>query len=123
LLVSTEIVDLSEEKKSILMNKEVLAVHSDSLFVAGERIAKDDQGRQVWTRPLANGDYAAILYNANNVTALPITMSWTDLGWKSTDQVLVRDLWAQNNVGVYPKGYAATVGANDVQFVRLTKQN
>ncbi len=36
LLVSTDVCELTEEKKSILMNTDVLAVHKDPLFVAGE---------------------------------------------------------------------------------------
>ncbi len=34
--MSTDVCDLSEEKKAILMNAEVLGVHKDPLYVAGK---------------------------------------------------------------------------------------
>ena len=121
LLVSTDVCDLSDEKKAILMNKEVLAVHKDPLFVAGERLSKDSLGGEVWYRPLANGDMSVILYNSNNDTSLPIAVQWSDLGWKASDVVQVRDLWANADLGEFGSGYKATVGINDVSFLRLHK--
>jgi len=38
LLVATDPADMSDEKRSILMNEEVLAVHGDPMFVSGERL-------------------------------------------------------------------------------------
>ena len=43
LLVSTDVYNMTEEKKSILLNKEVLAIHSDPFFKAGERLMKDEE--------------------------------------------------------------------------------
>jgi hypothetical protein len=122
MLVSTDVCDLTEEKKSILMNKEVLAIHSDPLFISGERIRKDSQGEQVWTRPLSNGDYAAVLYNSNNKTSTHISMTWSDVGWSNTDSVLVHDLWLQRDLGTFTNGISYEIPINDVLFVRLSKK-
>jgi len=43
LLVATDPADLSEEKRSILMNPEVIAINQDEAFVAGERIRNDNE--------------------------------------------------------------------------------
>ena len=43
LLVSTDVYNMTDEKKSILLNKEVLAIHGDPLFKAGERLVKDEE--------------------------------------------------------------------------------
>ena len=40
LLVATDIANLTEAKKSILLNEEVLAVHKDPLWIAGEQAHK-----------------------------------------------------------------------------------
>jgi len=123
MLVSTDVYELTEEKRSILMNKEVLDVHWDPMFVAGERVRKDENGGQLWTRPLANGDYAAVLYNSNNKTALTLGMSWSDVGWDNSASVLIHDLWLQKDVGVKANGFEMEIPINDVFFVRLTNQN
>jgi hypothetical protein len=105
------------------MNKEVLAIHKDPLFVAGERLRKNSDGGQVWTRPLSNGDYAAVLYNSNNETAITINMTWSDIpGWSNTDTVLIHDLWLQKDYATLSNGLTMEVPKHDIFFVRLTKQ-
>jgi len=121
LMVATDVKDMSDEKKSILMNTEVLAIHKDPLFIAGERLKKGEHGQQVWSRPLSNGDLAVVFYNANNITALPIAVQWEELGWKSYQMVNVRDLWAKQDVKQTRVGYEATIEPNDVQMLRLSK--
>lgn len=121
LFVATDVMGMSEEKKSILTNVEVLAVHKDPLFIAGERVKKGAHGQQVWSRPLSNGDIAVVLYNANNITALPIVVQWEELGWKNAAMVSVRDLWLQQDVAKARVGYQAIVEPNDVQMLRLSK--
>lgn len=105
------------------MNKEVLAIHSDSLFIAGERLRRSETGAQVWTRPLANGDYAAVLYNANNQTAQTISMTWSDVHWSNDDTVLVRDLWANKDLTTTTNGITYEIPHHDILFLRLSKQN
>jgi alpha-galactosidase len=100
----------------------VLAIHKDPLFVAGERIFKSAEGAQVWTRPLSGGDFAAVLYNSNNNTALPISLSWTDLGWNNEDSVVVRDLWAKADVGTFQSGFSSEVAIHDALMLRLTRK-
>jgi len=121
MLVATDVCNLSDEKKSILTNKEVLAVHSDPLFIAGERVSKGANGEQVWTRPLSNGDMTALLFNANNQTSLSISVAWTDLGWQTGDMVNVRDMWAQSDLAKTTTGYTAMIAPNDVAMLRLSK--
>jgi alpha-galactosidase len=122
LLVATDVLKMPEERKQILSNRDVLAVHSDPLFIAGERLRKDDHGGQVWTRPLSNGDFAVVLYNANNITSLPISIQWTELEWNSFDKVLIKDLWSGEVTGPAKVGHTATVAPNDVSMLRLTRE-
>ena len=131
LLVSTEIMDLTDEKRSILMNEEVLAVHSDPLFVAGERIYLREDGTQAWLRPLQqpsvssatldNGatPFAVVLYNANNDTALSVNVTWEQLALPAGSPMQVRDLWEKSDVGVFKDLYESTILPNDVQMITL----
>ena len=47
LLVSTDIRNLSKEKKSILMNKEAIAINQDDSFTSGDRVYNHSDGSQV----------------------------------------------------------------------------
>jgi len=123
LLVATDPADMSEEKKSILMNPEIIAINQDPAFISGERIRNDNTTTcgQVWSRPLQNGDLAVILYNSGDANDVSVSVSWPELGWSSTDQVAVRDLWNRADVGVVAEGYEAVLSAHDVAFLRLTR--
>lgn len=121
LMVSTEILDLTDEKRAILLNKEVLAIQSDPLVTAGERLVNRADGGQVWTRPMHNGDQTVVLYNANNSSDLNIGVTWQELGWAAENNVVVRDLWAGKDLGAFTTKYIQAVKPNDVQLVRLRR--
>jgi len=58
LIVATDIRNLTAQKRSILMNPEVIAVNQDPLWTAGERLAnytKTGAPGQVWAKPLSGG--------------------------------------------------------------------
>jgi alpha-galactosidase len=122
MLVATDVYKMPEERKAILTNKDVLAIHSDPLFIAGERIRKGSLGEQVWTRPLSNGDYAVVLFNAANHTSLPIEIQWTDLDWRANDRVLVKDLWSGEVSGPFNVGHGVTVAPNDIAMWRVIRE-
>jgi alpha-galactosidase len=129
LLVATDVVDMSEEKKSILMNAEVLAVHEDPLFISGDRLYNNTDGTQAWHKPLSNGDVAVVLYNADTKRtkkALPVSISFADIGFSSDNKVYLRDLWQKSNVNngeANTEGsYSNDIGHHDTQFLRLSKK-
>jgi len=51
----------------------------DELAVAGDRRYNLTSGAQVWSRPLANGDTAVVLYNAHNKDTIDITATWAQV--------------------------------------------
>jgi alpha-galactosidase len=123
LLMATDPANLSDEKRSIIMNPEVIAINQDKLFTAGERIRNDNTttGGQVWSRPLQNGDVAVILFNSGNHNDVTVGVTWPELGWASEDQVSIRDLWAQKTVGTQTQGVESVLAAHDVSMLRLTR--
>ncbi|CAE7396923.1 unnamed protein product [Symbiodinium microadriaticum] len=123
LLVATDPANLSEQKRSILLNTEVIAVNQDEAFIAGERIRNDNEtsGGQVWSRPLANGDICVILFNSGNNNDVPVAVSWEELGWSNSDKVYVRDLWLHEDVGLVTGGFESSLPAHDVTMLRVTR--
>jgi alpha-galactosidase len=124
LLMATDPANLSDEKKMIVMNPEVIAINQDPAFIAGERIRNDNEttGGQVWSRPLQNGDLCVILYNSGNNDGVSVSVAWTELGWANTDNVLVRDLWARKDMGVFTDGITSVLAAHDISMMRLTRK-
>ena len=122
LLVATDPANLSDEKRSILMNEEVLAVHHDPLWVSGERIYNNTDGSQAWFRPLVNGDMAVILYNSGNYDAVDVTVTWEQIGWNANDEVSVRCLWGKTDLGVFTNSFTRTaLPVHDNHFLRLSR--
>lgn len=134
LLVSTDVRQLSNDKTTILKNREVIAINQDALSTAGDRIFVDRNGvAQVWSRDLANGDKCVVLYNSGggkseSASSLVVGVTWDMLGWQNDELsdgkdvlVEVRDLWAQSTLGNFSQGYNATLKARDVQMLRLKK--
>jgi alpha-galactosidase len=123
LLVATDPIDLTEVKKSILMNPEVIAINQDPLFISGERIRNDNTttGGQVWTRPLQNGDLCVILYNSGNMNEVNVSVTWNEIGWAES-KVFIRDLWNQKDIESTTEGaHSVLLDAHDVSMLRLTK--
>lgn len=122
LVMSTDPRDMSEEKLSIVMNEEVIAIDQDPLFVGGDRIMNATSGAQVWSKPLQNGDVAVILYNSGNHRTLDIEVTWEMLGWSADSTVTMRDLWEHADVKPSStSSHTASVGPQDVSMLRLTK--
>ena len=44
----------------------MIAIDQDASATAGDRLHADAAGKQLWARPLAGGDVAAVLYNNNS---------------------------------------------------------
>jgi len=80
---------------------------------------------EVWTAPLINGKYAAVLFNRSPADD-SITLSWSDLdAWETgvppTAQFSVRDVWAATERGTFQGSYTASVvPAHGVVMLILT---
>jgi hypothetical protein len=68
------------------------------------------QGRrsEVWARPLAGGNRAAVLLN-RGMTERQITMNWEDLGYPGHRSAADRDLWQHKELGKFTGKFSETV--------------
>lgn len=114
LLAGNDLSKMDETTKSILMNKEVIAVDQDALGAQGLRLGP----LQVWVRPLAGGAKAVALFNfVTDDVPQPITLRFKDVGF--TGPVHVRDLWAHRDLGVLRDSYTVTPPKGGVVMLRL----
>ena len=116
LLAGNDLSKMDETTKSILMNKEVIAVDQDSLGIQGSRIGPP----QVWVKPLSGGAKAVALFNyVTDDEAEPFTLMLKDLGFSGP--VHARDLWAHKDLGVLHGSYTVTVPQGGVVMLRMWK--
>lgn len=116
-----ELVSDSREQRAyreILTNAEVIAVDQDSLGVQGMLVQNYPPELQVWSRPLADGSRAVVLFNRASVPT-NIAVSWSRIGI-TTDSANVRDLWAHEDAGRFERRYSAVVPSHGVVMVRVT---
>lgn len=104
--------------RSILLNKEVIAVDQDSLGAQGMVVWDYPPELQVWAKPLKDGSVAVVLFNRATVPSA-ITAPWGRIGIK-TRTATVRDLWAHKDMGTAEGHYTATVPAHGVVMLRVT---
>jgi alpha-galactosidase len=81
---------MTPETKSILLNKEVIAINQDPLARAGDR-AYQTGPLEVSTKPLAGGDVAVGLFNRLR-SRTEMTLNLSAAGWHGP--ATARDLWA-----------------------------
>ena len=95
IMISSDVRKMSNETKELYLNKDMIAINQDSLGVQGHRIS-DKNGKQVWTKPLQNGDIAVALLN-NNTSTQTVECDFKDIGVEG--EVEVRDAWKKKDLG------------------------
>ncbi len=95
IMISSDVRKMSDQVKDLYINKDMLAINQDSLGVQGHRISNVD-GKQIWTKPLRNGDIAVALLNDNTSTQT-IECDFSKIG--VTGEVEVRDIWQKKDLG------------------------
>jgi alpha-galactosidase len=130
LISGNDIRKMTAETRSILTNKDVIAVDQDMLGVQGFRYAVKDS-LETWFKPLSNGDWAVCFVN-RSTQSQKINLDWKNenvndelsskqLNTASTTYKLV-DVWTKKSLATTAKPLSATVAAHDVLMLRLIKQ-
>ena len=117
LIAGNDLAHMSADTKSILTNKEVIAIDQDTLGMEGARVWKDGD-LEVWSRQLAGGYRAAVLLN-RGPAAHGITLRWEDMGYPSSLNAQVRDLWKGTDLGSMHGSYTASVPSHGVVMVKV----
>lgn len=116
LIAGNDLANMTPETKSILLNKEVIAVDQDRLGRQGDR-AYESGPLQIWTKPLSGGDLAVALFNGID-SPTKMTLRLADVGWHGS--VDARDLWAHKDVGALRGDYTVMVPGHGVVMLRLS---
>lgn len=113
---------MSEHTLQILTNPEVISVDQDPLGQPATLVAEYEPGLQVWARRLSGtqSPQAVLLFN-RNVEPATVKVNWEDLGIYGP--VSVRDLWAHEDRGIFPKEFSVwLLPPHGVAMLRVTPQ-
>lgn len=114
LIAGNDLAHMDATTKSILLNREVIAVDQDSLGIEGHRLSP----LQIWVKPLVGGAKAVAIFNVIlDDQALPITLHLKDIGF--TGPVHARNLWAHKDLGILRGSYTVVPPPGGVVMLRL----
>jgi alpha-galactosidase len=105
LIAGNDIPHMTPEIRSILLNKEIIALDQDPLGKQGHRVHKQGD-LEVWARELAGGNRAVLLLNRGTAPA-DISFDWAELGYPARLTATVHDMWKATDVAKTDSTYTA----------------
>ena len=117
LIAGNDVAGMDADTRDILLNADVIAVDQDALGAQGHRVWADGD-REVWSKPMADGGRAVLLFNRGAI-ATAIAADRAMLGLPPSTRLRVRDLWAHRDQGRWTGRYQAIVAPHGVVMVRL----
>jgi alpha-galactosidase len=118
LLAGNDVRSMTDATKSILMNKEVIAIDQDSLGKQASPVKNGDL--ETWIKPLADGSVAIGVVNLGSAAA-KATVNADDLQLPGAVKK-ARDLWAHADASFQGGAYSATVPAHGVLLLKVSGQ-
>jgi alpha-galactosidase len=94
LLAGNDLSRMSADTRSILMNRDVIAVDQDVAGQQGTRVWAEGP-KEIWTKALENGGTAVALFNRGEST-LPVTLRVKDVGLRKGLQT--RNVWQGSEI-------------------------
>jgi alpha-galactosidase len=115
LMAGNDLTQMSEQTKSILLNRDVIAVDQDPIGKAAERVWQEGP-LEVWAKPLSAGAIAVGLFN-QLTSPTHVTVKLADVGVRGDAQA--QDLWTHSDVGIVRGSYTAVVPGHGVVLLEL----
>jgi alpha-galactosidase len=129
LLIGCPIEQLDAFTLNLLTNDEVIAINQDVLGKAA-RLVWEQDGLQVWLKPLENGRYALGMFHIGafgknpqsyfrwgSETAKSFTIDFKKLGLKG--KYTLRDAWRQKEIGTSKNSFTANIPHHGVVLLTL----
>ena len=117
LLAGNDLSKMTDTDKSILMNKEAVAIDQDPLGKQGDRLYQSGDF-DVWTKPLSNGRVAVGLFN-RSWDDREVSVDLADIGFKSGASL--RDVWKQQDLGRHTGVFTDVIPKHGVTLLIVSK--
>ena len=117
LIAGNNISTMNDTIRDILTAPEIIAIDQDLLGIQGTRI-RNDNGLQVWQKPLSDGSIAIALLNVrDSVTDMFVTLE--EIGFKKGVTSSVRDLWDRKNLEPVADIFKTRVEPHGIVVVKI----
>ena len=117
LLAGNDLSKMTDIDKSILMNKDAIAIDQDPLGKQGDRLYQSAD-LDVWTKPLSNGRVAVGLFN-RSWGERDVSVDLAEIGYNNGANL--HDVWSQKDLGRRSGVFTATVPRHGVALLIVSK--
>jgi alpha-galactosidase len=118
LMMGCDIRTMDDATKTILLNKDVIAIDQDALGKQGYRVMRRD-GIEAWKKPLS-GNRVAIAFLNRYSTAETVTVALKDLELDAQAQFGVYDVWTHASAGQTNGALSAKLKPHECQVFVLS---
>lgn len=128
MLIGCPIEQLDAFTLNLLTNDEVIEIDQDPLGKSA-RLVMNENGIQIWLKPLEDGSFAVGLFNVGDFGKTPesyfrwgdekaksFTFNFTDVGL--TGKYRLRDVWRQKDLGIYNGSFKTDIRHHGVVMLR-----
>jgi alpha-galactosidase len=121
LIAGNNLTQMNDDVRSVLTNKEVVAIDQDKLGKQGTRIFSGDE-LEIWSRPLSDGSVALAVFNlSHDQNAMRnMRLHLKEAGFPS-GTAHARDLWAHKDLGTIKDTDVFTLPRHGAVLLKLTK--
>jgi alpha-galactosidase len=122
LMVGCDIRNMNETTKTILLNKDIVAIDQDTLGKQATRVMRTD-GLEAWKKPLT-GNRVAIAFLNRNSTSKSLTVTWKDLDLRQGTRYNILDVWKHETNSRADSTMSADLKSHECQvFVLSPKES
>ncbi|HEY2029206.1 MAG TPA: hypothetical protein VGH20_08365, partial [Myxococcales bacterium] len=109
-----------DDVKSILMDKDVIAIDQDALGRQGDRVYAEGPV-EIWAKPLKDGSKAVAIFNFGEwqTQVKPIGIHLKELGFSGGAKG--HDVWANKDLGTIHDDFDAQIARHSVLLLILRK--
>jgi alpha-galactosidase len=121
LIAGNNFTEMNDDVRSILTNKEVIAVNQDKLGHQADRIWAGEE-TEIWSRPLSDGSVALAIFNVSegHSAMRGLRLHLKEAGFPS-GTAHARDLWAHKDLGALKDTDVFSIPRHGVVMLKLTK--
>lgn len=117
LLIGCDMNQLDDFTLNLLTNEEVLEIDQDALGKGAAKVL-DKNGIQVWVKELKDGNKAIGIFNLAD-KATQASVSFSEIGLPGL--LKLRNLWKQQDLGVFKDSFKAAIPAHGVILLKTHK--
>jgi alpha-galactosidase len=118
LMIGCDIRNMNESARTILLNKDIIAIDQDTLGIQAIRVIRKD-GLDAWKKPLSNDRFAIAFLNRNS-DEISVTASWNELELDKDGKYDIYDVWEHKTISYAQGTISAKLKPHECQVFILS---